>query len=91
MSRNGYHIWTGDSHQAGKKPNKAQQEQQTQFWELYDAQMAQGKAVVLVDMPAEEEVGGNRFPDALPEHSQTDELLPMFVTTPTRLPEPALT
>jgi hypothetical protein len=39
VSGNGRFIWTGDTHLPSQKPNKAQQEQHTKFWEVYDAHL----------------------------------------------------
>ncbi|KAG9203807.1 hypothetical protein G6514_002424 [Epicoccum nigrum] len=91
VSGDGRFIWTGETHAHSRKSHKAQQERQTKFWEFYDAQKAQGTTIVLVDRPVQEDIGESRFPDALPEYPQSEEVLPMFVTIPTRLPESALT
>ena len=91
VSGSGRLIWTGDTHISSQKPSRAQQEQHTKFWEVYDAHMAQGMQIVLLDKLVREDVGERRFPDVLPEYPQLVEGLPVFaVPTPLPLPLPEL-
>lgn len=61
VSGNGRLIWTGDTHISSPKPSRAQQEQHTKFWEVYDAHMAQGTKIVLLDKLVREDVGERRL------------------------------